>query len=232
MTPPPQPPPKPTWRAHAVALFVTAHLVCVTLYALPRPPALNKEILEHPEVKTELEHSFRTLHNIFPWRDTPQAMQDDILNVVRAYTRATDKIRAVISPYLEAAGSTQSWHMLGGTPPRFPLVFVVEVQPRGEGQYVLFQDLYWGTEDSRAMNFRHRKAQELLSAYGGPSDWTAYAAYWARRWDERHPERPARRVRLSNRRLHTPDPAEVRRGVFADRHPEDGIQTFVWERGS
>ena len=219
-----------TWRAHAVALFVTAHLACVFLYALPRPPVLNQAVLEHPEVKTELEQSFGTLHNLLPWRESPQAMQDDVLGAVRAYTRTTDAVRRVIAPYLELAGSTQSWHMFGGTPPRFPLVFVVEVQPTDADHYILFQDLNWGTPDSKAMNFRHRKAQELLSIPPpSPQEWNAYAVYWARRWDERHPERPARRVRLFYRRLHTPDPTDVRRGR-ADRQPEDVLPAYVWER--
>jgi hypothetical protein len=203
---------------------------------LPRPPALSDEILEHPEVKAELEHSFHTLHRLIPWRDSPRQMQDDVIRVVRQYTRITDNIRGVISPYLEAAGSTQSWHMFGGTPPRFPLVFVVEVLPRGEKEYVLFQDLRWGTADSKALNFRHRKAQELLSI---DSSWWdpragsthAYAAWWARRWDERHPERLAWKVRLSYLRLTTPAPEEVRRG-HAERHPELVLdpKPYEWER--
>ena len=61
---------------------------------------------------------------------------------------------------------------------------VVEVRPEGGSEFVRFQDLHWGTADSRALNFRHRKAQELLSVHGGAGDWSAYAAYWARRWDE------------------------------------------------
>ena len=198
---------------------------------MPRPPTLSDEILEHPEVKAELEHSFDTLHRLIPWRQSPRQMRDDVFRAVRGYTQVTDDIRAVIAPYLEAAGSTQSWHMFGGTPPRFPLVFVVEVQPRGEDDFVLFQDLNWGTTDSKALNFRHRKAQELLSVFAGRQDKDAYAAYWARRWDERHPEWPAVRVRLSYLRLTTPSAEEVRHG-HADRRPEAVVPAHVWERPS
>ncbi len=226
-TPPDVPP--PAWRQHTVALFVTFHLVCVFLYALPSPPVLTKEILDHPEVKAELDHSFGVLHGLVPWRDTPDAMRDDVFRAVLAYERFTGRLRARVAPYLETVGSTQSWFMFGGTPPRFPLVFVVEVQPRGEEDYVLFQDLHWGTPDSRLMNFRHRKTHELLNMQRpGSPDWVAYAAYWARRWDEAHPDRPARRVRLSYDRLTTPAPERVRAGD-ADRRAER-VDPFVWER--
>src|SRR6266542_2101699 len=233
MTSPPTTPPRPpmTWRAHAAALFVTFHLACVILYALPRPPVLDPDILEHPEVKAEMAQGFGALHRVIPWRDTPEQMRDDVLRVVLAYTRFLDRLRTLVGPYLETAGSTQSWHMFGGTPPRFPLIFVVEVQPRGEADYLLFQDLHWGTKDSAAMNFRHRKTHELLSYRSSTSDWAAYAAYWARRWEERHPDRPARRVRLSYERLHTPSPEQVRQGK-ADRRPErvSDPKPFVWVR--
>jgi hypothetical protein len=226
--PPPAPPPL-SWRAHAIALFVTFHIVCVFLYALPSPPGLSEQILDHPEVKAELDHSFGVLHRLVPWRDSPEAMRDDVFRVVLAYDRALGRVRGRIDPYLETVGSTLSWHMFGGTPPRFPLVFVVEVWPEGGDDFVLFQDLHWGTADSRALNFRHRKVQELLSTDDGTADWSAYAAYWARRWDERHPDRPARRVRLSFLRLRTPLPGTVRSGDN-DRRPEPVPDPFLWER--
>jgi hypothetical protein len=227
MTPPTSTPPPPGWRGHAAAAFVTFHLACVILYALPRPPALDDEVLENKEVAAELDHSFSALHRVVPWRATPRQMRDDVLGFVRGYVAVTDRIRGIILPYLDTVGSTQSWHMFGGTPPRFPLVFVVEVEPEGEGRFVPFQDLNWGTADSRALNFRHRKVQELLVR--DDSGMADYAAYWARRWDERHPDRPARRVRLSFLRLTTPGPAEVRRGQTG-RHPEPEPKPFVWER--
>ena len=119
--------------------------------------------------------------------------------------------------------------MFGGTPPRFPLVLVVEVRPQGEDDYVLFQDLRWGTADSAALNFRHRKVHEALGARASRREWNAYATYWARRWDETHPERQARKVRLSFTRLTTPPPGQVRAGN-PDRRPETGLDRFEWDR--
>src|SRR5947209_17703612 len=87
MTSPPTTPLRPplTWRAHAAALFVTFHLACVILYALPRPPVLDPDILEHPEVKAEMAQGFGALHRVIPWRDTPEQMRDEVLRVVLAY---------------------------------------------------------------------------------------------------------------------------------------------------
>jgi hypothetical protein len=223
----PSPPPTSRWRRNAVALFVTFHITCVFLYALPRPPSVRDAILEHPEVKAELEASVGKLHELLPWRDTADEQLRDLLRIVRAYQSATDRARRLVSPYLNLVASTQSWHMFGGTPPRFPLVFAVEVRPRYESEYVLFQDLNWGTLDSAAMNFRHRKVHENLAAWEPDASWDQYARYWGRRWDERHPDRPARVVRLSVTRLTTPAPEAVRAGV-ADRHPEPGLQVHEW----
>jgi hypothetical protein len=218
ITPDPMPAP-PTWRQHLVALFVTFHIVCVLIYALPRPPAVDDAILEHPEVKAELAN----------WPSWLAGRYRDLLAVVRGYTRVTDAARRRVTTYVELIGSTQSWHMFGGTPPRFPLVFVVEVWPEGGREFMLYQDLNWGTPDSRAMNFRHRKVHENLAAWEGKRMWSAYAAYWARLWDDTHPDHPARWVRLSCTRLTTPLPQEVRAGD-TDRHPETGLQSSVWER--
>src|SRR5437773_1840850 len=115
--------PTSPWRRNAVALFVTFHITCVALYALPRPPAVHDAILEHPEVKAELENSIGKLHDLIPWRDTPEEQLRDLLAIVRTYTAVTDRARRKVEPYLNLVGSTQSWHMFGGTPPRFPLVF-------------------------------------------------------------------------------------------------------------
>lgn len=208
-----------TWRQHLVAVFVTFHIVCVLLYALPRPPAVHDAILEHPEVKAELE--------ALPLTD-PQIRF--LIGLARHYTRATDVARRRVTPYLDLIDSTQSWHMFGGTPPRYPLVMMVDVRPRGESAFVPFQDLNWGTPEARALNFRHFKVHENLHAWEPPSSWDAYAAYWARRWDERHPDRRALAVRLWFLRLTTPSAKEVRSLGGADRQPEPDPKDHVWER--
>jgi hypothetical protein len=205
-----------TLRRHAAALFVTFHLVCVLVYALPRPPAANEAVLNHPEVKAELQNF-------------PPELVEDLLTAVRAYVRVTDAARSKASPYLELAGSTQSWHMFGGTPPRFPLVFVAEVKPKNESEYILYQDLNWGTADSAAMNFRHRKVHENLCAWESGSMWDAYALYWAERWDREHPDRKCEKVRQSATRLTTPTPEQVRAGQ-ADRQPKTGVDVHIWVR--
>jgi hypothetical protein len=216
-------------RRHLVALFVTFHIACVVVYALPRPPAVEGAILDDPEVRTELLTTAEAIHSCVPWRDTAEEQLQDLLAFARGYTTATDRARAVITPYLRLADSTQSWHMFGGTPPRFPLVLEVEVRPEKESQYILYQDLRWGTEDSAAMNFRHRKVHENLAFWGSGASKDAYARYWALRWDEEHPGRPAAAVRLSFTRLTTPSPERVRNGD-AGRKPDPGTRPHVWVR--
>jgi hypothetical protein len=217
------------WRRRFVALLVTLHLACVTLYALPRPPTLDPATLEEPEVKTELLTSARAIHSLLPWRDTAEEQLEDLLAVARAYTTATDRARDLVTPYLRFVDSTQSWHMFGGTPPRYPLILAVEVSTTAESEYVLYQDLNWGTGDSSAMNFRHRKVHENLAFWERSASWDAYAAYWARRWDDENPNRQAASVRLSLTRLTTPSPEQVRNGD-TDRKPEHGRQPHVWVR--
>jgi hypothetical protein len=207
-------------RRQAVALFVTFHIVCVIIIALPSPPATSDDILEHPEVKAEMQAAIDVFGKDFV---------EQVLQFVRAYTRWTNSAKSRVNPYLEIAGSTQSWHMFGGTPPRFPLVFVVEVKPKGEKSYVLYQDLQWGTRDSAAMNFRHRKVHEALCAWEGDFMWDQYARYWADRWDVEHPERPVQSVRLSATQWTTPLPEDVRAGN-ADRKPKTGLEVHVWSR--
>jgi hypothetical protein len=207
-------------RRQALALFVTFHIVCVLIIAAPKPPATGPEILQHPEVKAE----FKLWIDLFG-----QEFVESVLVFARDYTHAVSSAQRRVNPYLELAGSTQSWHMFGGTPPRFPLVFVVEIKPKGEHDYVLYQDLNWGTTDSAAMNFRHRKVHENLCAWEGDDMWEHYARYWADRWDREHADRPTASVRLSAIQLTTPLPEEVRAGT-ADRKPKPGLQVHVWSR--
>jgi hypothetical protein len=224
----PAPASVPTWRQHLVALFVTFHIICVSLSALPNPPGLDNATLAQPEVRAELDDAATRVHNWIAWRDTPREQMDDLLVVARGYKRFADAAQARAATYLDLIDSTQSWHMFGGTPPRFPLVVLVEVRPENEKDFILFQDLRWGTSDSSAMNFRHRKVHENLYFHEGMSVGTIYAAYWARRWDAAHPERPAKVVRLVYLKLTTPSPDEVRAGK-ADRHPVR-VQEFEWVR--
>ena len=70
-----------------------------------------------------------------------------------SYARGLDRVQRWVAPYLDATASSQIWQMFGGTPPRAPLVFVVEVRAAGARDFVRFKDLRWGTADTAAMNF-------------------------------------------------------------------------------
>jgi hypothetical protein len=226
----PEPAPVPlSWRRHLAALFVTFHIVCVLIYVLPRPPALDDDVLDMPEVKVELDASVGAVNRQLHLRETDDDLVRDLFGLVRAYVEATNYARRYVTPYLELIDCTQSWNMFGGTPPRFPLVLMVDVKPAGEKDFVAYQDLSWGTPGSRALNFRHRKVHENLYFWRGWQDWDDYAAWWARRWDEQHPERPAGAVRLWFLRLKTPSAQQVRAGQ-SDRQPTTDDKERVWER--
>lgn len=239
MGPPPElpcPSPRPRadflngLRRNAVAVFVTVHIVCVLLDGgLPNPPGLDDTTLAQPEVRAELDDVMTRVHDRLPWRATPEEQLEDLLAVARAYDRFTGEARRRVAPYLNVIDSTQSWHMFGGTPPRFPLVLLVEVRPENESRFILFQDLNWGTAESSAMNFRHRKVHENLYFHEGFATWAPYARYWARRWDDAHPDRPAKVVRLKYLKLTTPTAEQVRDGD-AGRHPEVAELRYEWVR--
>ncbi|MEW5849890.1 MAG: hypothetical protein AB2A00_13935 [Myxococcota bacterium] len=235
LPPPPEPPAatRPStssrWaraRPHLVALFVSFHLLSTVYYVLPYPPYFDDRTLALPEVKEEMGRFFGTLHKVFPVRATADELQKDLLDLVRFWMRIYFAGRKVFEPYMEAAGITQTWNMFGGTPPRLPRIMVIEVLPRGEKDFVPVMDLRWGTPDSDAMDFRHRKTHEILGLVGWDRQREQYAEYWARRWNAQHPDRPAHKVRLSYTQYRTPPIHEVKDGVM-DRKPKHGVATFV-----
>src|SRR5438045_1198671 len=107
-------------RQNAVALFATFHIVCVFVYgALPNPPGLDDATLAQPEVRAELDDAMNRVPDWLVWRPTRKQMLEDLLGVARSYERFTGRARRLVTPYLDLIDSTQSWHMFGGTPPRF-----------------------------------------------------------------------------------------------------------------
>src|SRR5262249_42400393 len=93
------------WRQHLVAVFVTFHIVCVTLTALPRPPSVDEAVFQHHEVKAELE--------ALPFSEKQIRF---LIDLTRDYFRFTEAARRLVRPYVRLIDSDQSWHMFGGTP--------------------------------------------------------------------------------------------------------------------
>jgi hypothetical protein len=215
-----------TWKQKLLAVFVTWHLAAVIVYVLPYPQYFDENTLNRPESREELHRLFSTLKPFAPWWQTEQEMQTKVLGYVQSYMNGYFAARKVFEPYLEITGSTQMWNMFAGTPPRRPLVFMVDVFPRGERAWVPFQDMNWGTQDFKNIHFRHFEAQGNLSAPGWEQHRAWYAQYWARRWNQRHPSRRAQFVRLYYLRLTTPRPERVRAGD-SDRRPER-VQESIW----
>jgi hypothetical protein len=153
-------------------------------------------------------------------------MQTKVIGYVRTYMDLYFEGRKIFEPYLEATGSTQSWNLFAGTPPKYPQVMQVEVFAPGSNGWQLFQDFSWGTPEFEATPFRHYEVHLNLIAPGWDRHRQWYANYWARRWNQQNPTRRAQYVRLSYLRLTTPSAEQVRAGN-SDRKPTR-VQEFVW----
>ncbi|HEY6559732.1 MAG TPA: hypothetical protein VI072_20760 [Polyangiaceae bacterium] len=214
-----------TRKEKLLTVFVTWHLVAVIFYVLPYPPYFDEENLNRPESKEELHLLFSSLKPFAPWWDTQEEMQTKVLRAVRVYMDGYFQIRKVFEPYLEATGSTQTWNLFAGTPPKYPHVFMVDIYYRGAKDWVPFQNMNWGTPDYEATHFRHFEVMGNLVAPGWHHHRQWYAAYWARRWNQLHPSQPAVSVRFYYLRLTTPSAAQVQAGDN-DRHPTRVLEWY------
>jgi len=178
---------------------------------------VDDRALAHPEVAAELDRFVGT-----------GALRDRVIGWIRAYHDVHGRVTGLTDTVLEPIGAQQTWLMFAGTPPRRPRVMVVEVRPQGEEAYEVFRDgRQWGTGASVGFDYRHRKVQNKLSIRGSPRAREAYARYWADRWNEAQPDRPAAAVRLSYAQLTTRTPAQVRAG--RESRPEKTVLSFVLE---
>ena len=225
----PAPPPPSPWRArhHSVAVLVAWHMLAVLVFILPYPPYFDDRTLRTKEVQEEMALLFGTVHKVAPiWKDA-QETQTRVLALVRTYMDVYFKARKPFESYLEAVGSTQSWNMFGGTPPRYPKVLMVEIKPRGEAAYAPYKDHRWGTPEHAQANFRDFKVHEVLGIGGWDRQREWYANWWARQWNAEHPDRPAEMVHFYYWQLTTP-PAEAVRAGNADRQQQQ-VQHFHWK---
>lgn len=214
------------WRAHLAAAFVTWHLLAVVVYILPYPPMFDEKTLRMPDVQQELEKMFTVMHRVAPiWKD-PQETQAQVLKWVRVYMDVYFKVRKPFEAYLEMVGSTQTWNMFGGTPPKYPRLLMVEVKPRGAAAYVPYRDYHWGTREHAAADFRDFKVHEILSMGGWERSRAWYAGWHARQWNREHPEAPAESIHLYFLQLTTPPPDELRANPVRQEKP---VEDFHWK---
>lgn len=214
---------------HAWAAWFTFHWLCVFIYILPYPPYFDDRTLNIPEVKAELGRFFGGLQRVVPLYKDAAELQANTLRLVRWYMGGYYEVRRWFAePYLDAAGSTQSWNMFGGSPPRYPKALMVEVRPVGENRYVPFQDFRWGTADHARATFRDFKAHEVLSLVGWDRQREWYADHLGRLWTAQHPDRPAEQVKLYYIQYTTPEARERRDDGTLDRKPRN-VQEFVWK---
>jgi len=210
------------WFHHLIAVWITFHLFAITVHLIPVPPRTDNAALEIPEVKKEIDRNVDLIHSTGLYDGTRAQLREDGIELVRAYTRKHKELTWFARAYLRPIGSTQYWNMFGGNAKEHPKVMVVEVQPRGERDWVVFQDGRWG---GTFVPHRHRKVRRYLGLRGRTGRRREYARYLARAWNAQHPDRPALRVKMYHVVHHTLPAAEVRAGTAP--RPTDTTLTFV-----
>lgn len=217
------------WRAHALAAGFLFHWLCVFIFIVPYPPHLDERTLNMPEVKEELGRFFANAQHYFPLYSSADELRAETMKFLRVYTDGYFAVRRWFAePYLEWVGSTQSWNMFGGSPPRRPKSLMVEVRAAGEAAFIPFKDHRWGTADHDAANFRDFKTHEVLGLAGWDRQREWYADHWGREWNAAHPDRPADEVKMYYIQYTTPPARERLADGTLDRKPQR-VQEFVWK---
>lgn len=212
---------------HVVAVLVTVHMAMIGIQAFPAVPRLDDKALQHPEVRAEFDAFLDPVVQAVPSLGPKEVLERRVLDLVRGYDAVNDRFVAVSRRWLRPVGGLQTWNMFAGSTPKSPRMLRVEVRPEGSADFVLWLDgTRWGTWPSVGFEHRHRKAQNKLSIGGNRVAREHYAAWWADRWNEKFPDRPARQVRLYYVEQRTRPAARVRAG--AEPAPPRVLHDFVW----
>jgi hypothetical protein len=191
---------------HVRAALITAHLVAVTLMAIPAPDGGTDRTAWHdPTVRGELK----------AWADAlgtaPEVLEDRLWNLTQGYMAARGEALSPFGPYYEYCGTLQSWRMFVA-PHRFPTTLHIDVREDGTWRPVYVE-----------RDPRHRWLGRVLDSYrfrsvifrfgwpGWEGEFEAFARWVAKRATADFPGADAVRVRLW--KAPTPSPDEVRAGT-------------------
>jgi hypothetical protein len=191
---------------HVRAGLITAHLIAVTLMAVPAPDGgTDRSAWQDPTVQGELK----------AWADalgtTSPALEDRLWNLTQTYMTARGDVLAPFGWYYAYCGTTQSWRMFVA-PHRFPTTLHIDVREGGTWRPVYVE-----------RDPRHRWLGRILDSYrfrsvifrfgwpGYEGEFEAFARWVARRAAADFPDADAVRVRLW--KAPTASPAEVRAGT-------------------
>jgi len=232
----PDPPTLRFWRAlsivwpHVRVVLIGLHLFAITFQALPSVGGgLSRAAWRTPTVQAEFAAWSERLQR-WGFDVTLSDLEDRLWEFAVGYEKTRDLVLEPFMPYLEYAGTYQSWRMFVA-PHRYPGRLYVEIET-AQG----WRTIYAARSDEHAWRRRwldHDRFRAAIFRYA----WKHYrrpriqfADWVARRVADDFPD--ARRVRVSFGRFRTPSPDEVRRGVPIEETRELAVVRTVSADGA
>jgi len=191
---------------HIRAVLITAHLVAVTLMAIPAPEgALDRAAWKDPTVQNE----FATWANNLD--TTPEELEERLWNLTRSYMDRRGEVLAPFGRYYHYCGTTQGWRMFIA-PHRHPTALHLDIRERGNWRPVYIE------RDSQHRWLGHvldsYRFRSVIFRFGWPGyegEFEEFARWIASRAKNDFPEADAVRVRLF--KAPSLSPEEVRAGA-------------------
>jgi len=199
---------------HIRAVFVTLHLLVITLMALPTPEGgLDRASWQDPTVQDELTAWTHTL-NRCGIDVTREALEDWLWTLAVRYVRVRHTVFNPVSPYNEACGTGQSWCMFVA-PHRYPTLLHIDIEEGGSWRPVYIERSDEHTYLSRELDsYRFRSVIFRFGWPGFEDDLERFARWVQRRATQDFPNAERVRVRLFKSRTRSPE--EVRDNVAVE----------------
>ena len=106
-------------KANLLALLVAAHLLAITLQALPAPGGgMSRSTWKDPTVQAEFD-AWRVRLNGWGWDGTTAQLEDQLWDFAKGFMERRDQVLTPFKPYYKHAGTTQAWRMFVA-PHRYP----------------------------------------------------------------------------------------------------------------
>ncbi len=207
-----------SWLAHARALFVTFHLVAISLLALPAPEgAMNREHWRDPTVQAELA-AWATVLGVEPDR-----LEEHLWRLALGYEDWRDRVLAPFALYYDWCHTVQSWRMFVA-PHRHPTRLQIALHERGQWRTLFVErDRAHAWRARQLGSYRFRSVIFRLGWSSYETDRHHFADWVARQAALDFPD--ADRVRVELVRFRTLSPQEVRAG-----RPREARSEYVLER--
>lgn len=207
---------RPRWP-QLRALLILAHLLAITLMALPAPVGgMNRSAWSDPTVQSEIRAWSERLDRL-GLEQEPEELEESLWQLARRAMRLRSTILRPLRPYYRLCGTTQSWRMFVA-PHRFPARLQIRVE-EAEGWRVIYE----ARSPIHTWNRRQLDNDRMRAAlfrYGWRHyrrTWRQFATWLGEAALEDHPE--ARRVELRYLGYRSPSPAEVLAGQEPERKP-------------